>query len=58
MRKIEEDCGCTYTVDKRGREEWTQLCMEHEIEFITRHAAAVSTCSHVHRDRNSDLVGG
>jgi hypothetical protein len=46
-------CGCEYTVDSRGREEVTRMCQEHETEHITRHAAAVLSCSHVNRD----LVG-
>ena len=47
-------CGCEYTLDKHQRELMTQVCMEHEVEFIVRHADAVASCSHVNRD----LVGG
>ena len=46
-------CGCEYTVDSRGREQITSMCMEHELEFIVRHASAVASCSHANRD----LVG-
>ena len=46
-------CGCEYAVDPRGSERYTKMCQEHEIEHITRHAAAVASCSHVNRD----LVG-
>jgi hypothetical protein len=47
-------CGCEYAVDSRGREEITRMCQEHETEHITRHAAAVLSCSHANRD----LTGG
>lgn len=47
-------CGCEYSIDKRGQESWSRLCMEHEREFIERHMAAVASCSHVNRD----LTGG
>jgi hypothetical protein len=43
-------CGCEYTVDSRGRECITKMCMEHDLEFIVRHAAAVASCSHANRD--------
>lgn len=46
-------CGCEWTRDRAGREQWSQMCMGHEHEFIVRHAAAVASCSHVNRD----LVG-
>jgi hypothetical protein len=46
-------CGCEYTVDRRGSELVTKMCQEHEIEHITRHAAAVASCSHV---VNHDLI--
>jgi hypothetical protein len=47
-------CGCEYTVDKRGNELITRMCMEHEQEYTARHAAAVASCSHANRD----LTGG
>jgi len=46
-------CGCEYTVDRHQREEMSKFCMEHELEFIARHAAALGSCSHANRD----LVG-
>jgi len=46
-------CGCEYTVNRAGSELITKMCQEHEIEFITRHAAAVASCSHV---INHDLI--
>lgn len=52
-KTVKTPCGCEYTVDARGREEWSQMCQEHEQEAIVRHAAAVASCSHVNRD----LVG-
>lgn len=55
--KVASHCGCVYTVDKRGREEWSELCAEHERVSLQRHLAAVESCSHVHRDRNNDLIG-
>lgn len=46
-------CGCEFTTDAKGREQMSQMCMEHEVQFIERHAAAVASCSHANRD----LVG-
>ena len=48
--KPDVTCGCEYTVDNRGRKEWSKMCMEHETTFIARHAAAVASCSHINRD--------
>lgn len=45
-------CGCEFT-EGPGRERWIRMCMEHETESITRHAAAILSCSHANRD----LVG-
>jgi hypothetical protein len=52
-------CGCEYTV-KGSQELITKMCQEHEMEFTVRHAAAVASCSHVHRQPtdNRDLIGG
>ncbi len=47
-------CGCEFTVDRHEREIITQLCQEHEQEFIVRHVAAIASASHANRD----LVGG
>jgi hypothetical protein len=47
-------CGCEFTRDKNGREQITNMCIEHEHQFIVRHAAAVASCSHANRD----LTGG
>jgi hypothetical protein len=52
-----ETCGCEFETD-RGREIIIRQCAEHRRESAERHAAAVESCSHVYRDRNSDLVGG
>jgi hypothetical protein len=54
--KVASHCGCVYTVDKHQRETVVSSCMEHEREWIQRHVEAVSSCSHVHRERNNDLV--
>ena len=43
-------CGCEYTVDKRGSEEITRMCQEHEAEHIVMAAAAAASGSHVNRD--------
>jgi len=51
-------CGCEYTVDGRGREEHTKFCMEHETEWVIRHAAAIGSCSHANRDLVESLPGG
>jgi len=50
-----EKCGCKFGTD-RGREIVIESCMEHEREWIQRHVEAVSSCSHIHRERNNDLV--
>lgn len=47
-------CGCEYTRDSRDNEMVSRMCMEHELEFTARHAAAVASCSH---SLNQDLVG-
>lgn len=43
-------CGCKFTRDAAGRELMSDVCQEHESEFIVRHAAAVASCSHANRD--------
>jgi hypothetical protein len=46
-------CGCEYQRLPGEREQISRMCMEHEQEFIVRHAAAVASGSHA----NHDLVG-
>lgn len=43
-------CGCEITVDSKGREWLSTLCIPHKKEFDMRHAAAAESCSHVNRD--------
>ncbi len=55
--KVAAPCGCAYTIDRHQREVVVSSCAEHEREWIERHAAAVASCSYIHRDyRNNDLV--
>ena len=50
MRTVKLKCGCEFVRDARDDERVSKLCMEHEQEFIVRHAAAAASCSHINRD--------
>lgn len=48
-------CGCEYTTDKRGREQWSKFCEPHALEHDRMHAAAVASCSQQNRDLTEEL---
>jgi hypothetical protein len=53
MKSQKLDCGCVVVTDRRGTETLPRenMCPEHGAFYDQAHAAAIASCSHVHRER-------